>query len=543
MYTFSIGQDINEFARFYVQLFIEWWHNFCAFWVSIGQAFAKAFGTDIVGYFKTTGSYIDNFGFLAWLLLIIMSIITLTFVIFLIIKISQLLRRFFRFRRVEIEKDQLLSEIAELNQQVKQLDLEKKNILGLKVGNLATGTDVGILTGNLVDVNDFNKLDERNATNQVDATTSTEPELVEDDGKRFTKLIAIDEKYKDMPLSIQMAPEDMLSLRGIVDRFINFAASQMHLYYSKDVISRFFAGMATGKLIILEGISGTGKTSLPYAMSKFFNNNASIVPVQPSWRDKSEIIGYLNEFTKKFNETDFLKSLYEVTYREDVNYIVLDEMNLARIEYYFAEFLSMMEMPDVSEWKIDLVPSTYPDDPKHLQNGKLLVPQNVWFIGTANKDDSTFTITDKVYDRATTIILNSKANYFDAPFTETLNMSYDYLNELFKKAHEVYSITPKTMESFKKLDDFIQDNFKIAFGNRIMRQIHDFVPVYMACGFDELEGLDYMFATKILRKFESLNIAFLKNEIDQLIALIQKLYGKDSFKDSINYLRQLQKMN
>ena len=91
--------------------------------------------------------------------------------------------------------------------------------------------------------------------------------------------------------------------------------------------------------MILEGISGTGKTSLPYAMGKFFGNDAAIISVQPSWRDRSEMVGYLNEFTKKFNETD-LKELYETTYREDLNFIVLDELNLARIEYYFAEFLS-----------------------------------------------------------------------------------------------------------------------------------------------------------------------------------------------------------
>ena len=202
-----------------------------------------------------------------------------------------------------------------------------------------------------------------------------------------------------------------------------------------------------------------------------------------------------------------------------------------------------MEMPDVSEWKIDLVPSALPSDPKHLINGKILVPQNVWFIGTANKDDSTFTITDKVYDRATTIILNSKAEYFDAPFTEPLDLSYDYLNTLFKSAINNYKLGLDTLTKFKKLDDYIQDNFKITFGNRIMKQINIFVPTYMACGFSEYEGLDYMLQTKILRKFETLNIAFLKKEIDGLIALLAKLFGKDNFKESVNYLKELQRMN
>ena len=243
----------------------------------------------------------------------------------------------------------------------------------------------------------------------------------------------------------------MLSLAQLVDRFVNYSANQMHLYYDRNVIATYFSGMATSKIMILEGISGTGKTSLPYAMGHFFKNNAGIVSVQPSWRDRAELLGYLNEFTKRFNETDFLKFLYECTYREDVNFIVLDEMNLARIEYYFAEFLSIMEMPDKSEWLVDLVPDSWPNDPKHVINGKILVPQNVWFIGTANKDDSTFTITDKVYDRAVTVELNSKANYFDAPYTEAVDMSYEYLDSLYQKASEEHAISPKNLQSFDKL--------------------------------------------------------------------------------------------
>ena len=115
-----------------------------------------------------------------------------------------------------------------------------------------------------------------------------------------------------------------------------------------------------------------------------------------------------------------------------MNFIVLDEMNLARIEYYFAEFLSILEMPDPNEWKIDIVPDSLPSDPRNIRNGKITIPHNLWFVGTANKDDSTFIITDKVYDRAVTISLNQKGQFFDAPYTENVNMSYEYLYSLFE---------------------------------------------------------------------------------------------------------------
>jgi hypothetical protein len=218
-------------------------------------------------------------------------------------------------------------------------------------------------------------------------------------------------------------------------------------------------------------------------------------------------------------------------------------MNLARIEYYFAEFLSVMEMPDPSQWLIDIVSGSDPTDPKLFINGKLLINQNIWFIGTANKDDSTFTITDKVYDRALPIVINHKAELVDAPYTENVQMSFEYIDELFKAAQRDITISARVMESFMKLDEFIQAKFKIAFGNRIMKQIRLFVPCYIACGFTEIEGLDYMLCNKILRKFESLNLSFLRNELDQLSALLDKLFGKRAFAVSQDFINDLKKVS
>jgi hypothetical protein len=92
------------------------------------------------------------------------------------------------------------------------------------------------------------------------------------------------------------------------------------------------------------------------------------------------------------------------------------------------------------------------------------------------------------------------------------------------------------------LDDFIQEKFKIAFGNRIKKQINLFVPVYMACGYSELEGLDYMLCNKILIKFEALNLTFLQNELDELYNKLDELFGVGAFKVSQAYILDLKKM-
>ncbi len=490
----------------------------------------KFFIKDVGDYFKQLGSAVSSFSVLGWICLIFIILVNTTFVFFLVYKIVQWIRRYILYRAKNVEKDKLEEEVERLKEQADQLVLEKSQIFGLKISKGLSGYAKGSTSkGSLYS----------SYSGEGDEEGEGEEKAI---APRFTKLLDLDEKYGENPQHIYMAEEDMISLRDIVIRFINFAASQLHLYYSEETVRIFFAGMATGKILILEGISGTGKTSLPYAMGKFFNNPTSIISVQPSWRDRADLMGYFNEFTKKFNETDFLASLYEATHREDPKFIVLDEMNLARIEYYFADFLSIMEMPDVAEWNVDLIASPQPNDPVNVHYGKILVPQNVWFVGTANNDDSTFTITDKVYDRAVSMEINNRADYFDAPLTESYNCSFEYLDSLFLKANQQHKISDENLSKVGELDMFIRDKFKVGFGNRIMKQLKLFVPAYMALGGEEISGIDYIICTKILRKFSSLNLPFLTKELSDLSAFFDKKWGKDTMKYCKDFVKELQKM-
>lgn len=365
----------------------------------------------------------------------------------------------------------------------------------------------------------------------------------EDGGKRFTRLIQIDEKYKEGEFKV-VTPADSqgLDLASICTRFRDFACSQMRLYYTIDTVREFFASMGATHFLILEGISGTGKTSLPYCLGRFFQHSSAICAVQPNWRDRSEVLGYYNDFTKKFTETPFLAAVYEANYRDDMSIIVLDEMNLARVEYYFAEFLSVMEMPKADEWLIDVIAGYREDDPKKLQDGKVLIPQNIWFVGTANNDDSTFTITDKVYDRAMSLFFENKGKPFEAPYTEALPIPADYLNKLYAQAKIDHPVSQDTLDKFAILDDFVIENFRLAFGNRIMKQLNAFVPCYIACGGTELNAFDFVFKTKILKKFEVLNVGYLRDELLSLQDKLTELFGESEFPQSRAKIAQFLKM-
>ena len=216
-------------------------------------------------------------------------------------------------------------------------------------------------------------------------------------------------------------------------------------------------------------------------------------------------------------------------------------MNIARIEYYFAEMLSILEMPSRDEWIIELVPNQWPDDPKRIVKGKLKLPGNLWYIGTINNDDSTFMVTDKVYDRAMPIDINTKIAPFKCREQEAININASYLESLFANAVQTHAVSEKSLEKIKQMDNYVINHFRIAFGNRILKQLNIFVPVYVACGGKELDGIDYFIAKKILRKFDQLNISLIRDEIDPFINYLNKEFGNGVMKECIAYLEILKK--
>lgn len=372
----------------------------------------------------------------------------------------------------------------------------------------------------------------------VEAKTLAEAKEIAQ-ANRFPKLSLVDLKYRDWTPPVY---DNEITLEQFVEGYRYFACSEMGLYYTPEIVRRYVAGMAASKLLILEGISGTGKTSLPYSFSRYVDNPATIVSVQPSFRDRTEVLGYFNEFSKRFNETEFLRAVYEAGMRQDPSYIVLDEMNLARVEYYFAEILSVLEMPSHDEWTLELVPTAWAGDPKGLEDGKIYIPDSLWFVGTANNDDSTFTITDKVYDRAIPIELNERADAFECPPHERVHITSEHLQYLFQKAKVEHVVSEEMLEKMHKLDQYLQTRFRLAFGNRIIKQMYDFIPVYVACGGTELGGMDYIIARKVLKKFESMNVSFVRDEMQGLIDYIEKTFGEGGLPDSVSYLQRIQNM-
>lgn len=378
-----------------------------------------------------------------------------------------------------------------------------------------------------------------------------------------------------------------INLPKLVSHVKTYAASRAKpLFYSDRDLRAYLAGMASSHLTILQGMSGTGKTSLPKIFAEAILGEINVVAVESSWRDRNELLGYYNDFSKKFTAKEFTCDLYRAgseRYKDTIYIIVLDEMNLSRVEYYFADFLSVLEDKETN-WKIKLVDTDlrqlpteitqevkdalekekgretselreiieklYPDmslsedeetkvssndklrlisylsgkkfknaantrylvgGPQNLLDGNTIrIPSNVWFVGTANRDESTFEITDKVYDRAQVLEFNKRAKGTKLDEVEKIYLPYEVLEKLFKKAAADFEFDAESNALLADIEQILQANFKISYGNRILDQINTFVPVYVAAGqgfglSDEqliIEALDYQLTYKVLRKLE-----------------------------------------
>ena len=342
-------------------------------------------------------------------------------------------------------------------------------------------------------------------------------------GERFSRLTAIDRST-----TVEPKYKEDVDLKTLCDDFRNYAASRKGLYYDTRTVRSLVSGLAVSRLIILQGMSGTGKTSLACAFGDFLKNPSVLIPVQPSWKEKADLVGYFNEFTKNYNETELLTKIYEAGGNGKIYLTVLDEMNIARVEYYFAEFLSVLEMPDPERRLIEIVADSLEGDPQRIVDGKIKLSENMWYIGTANNDDSTMAISDKVYDRAMIIDLDRRALPFDAPVVESYAVSYEKFASLIRSAKRRYGLTLRNRRRIEQLDAYLLENLGITFGNRIMRQIESYVPVYVACGGSELEAIDTILAKKVLRKLESKNPVYVRNASAALSLYLDELFSDDS---------------
>ncbi|TYB39718.1 AAA domain-containing protein [Micromonospora sp. AP08] len=300
------------------------------------------------------------------------------------------------------------------------------------------------------------------------------------------------------------------TLAALADDLRHQMAHSAGFYFTETDVRLFLAGLASNRLHLLQGISGTGKTSLPREFFKALSGGddaVEIVEVQAGWRDKDDLFGYYNAFEKRFAESEFTKALYRALLPANADrpmVIVLDEMNLAHPEQYFGTMLSVLENSIDQAGYLDLLTSPLDNLPREFYGNRLPLPTNVWFVGTANHDETTVAFADKTYDRAHVQELPSLHQPFRlSSRPETGPVSFDALMELFHDAANAHEDVVARAKSL--LDDSLRQSFAtfgVGWGNRLVRQLDRFLPVVVAAGGTPTEALDHVVATKLVRKLE-----------------------------------------
>lgn len=254
------------------------------------------------------------------------------------------------------------------------------------------------------------------------------------------------------------------------------------VYDERDLIN-FHTAMKSSNLVILSGMSGTGKSKLVQMYGEALGLDSyqlNIIPVRPSWSDDRDLLGYVDSIHNVYKpgDTSLIDTLVQAEKNIDKIYIVcFDEMNLARVEYYFSQFLSILEMDStkrkVTLYNSDLENKLYNADKYPSQ---IAIRDNILFVGTVNIDESTYHFSDKVLDRANVITLNSQE------LTKIKKVKFEKqtrCNEIMFNEYNQYKITQSEItlkDSELDLLDILnkeinKTNKNIGVGFRIVRQI------------------------------------------------------------------------
>ncbi|WP_435586214.1 AAA family ATPase [Micromonospora aurantiaca (nom. illeg.)] len=289
--------------------------------------------------------------------------------------------------------------------------------------------------------------------------------------------------------------------------------------YRLNDVCAVLGGLAMSRLHLLEGMSGIGKTSLPRALAAALGTHCAVIEVQAGWRDRTDLFGHHNTFEKRFEETEFLQALYQAQtprFRDRPYFIVLDEMNLSRPEQYFSVMLSKLENDDGK--LLQLVTKGSGRAPRHMPGGtSIALPDNVWFIGTANQDESTLEFADKTYNRSYLMELPAQRPWLPRTAHQVQPYSTQALRAAFAAAGNQHRAAAESaLDLIRSLEGDLYEHGRVRMSPRVEAQLENYVPVVMAAwegerpqehqDYDDSEqdGLalatDHFLATKVLRQ-------------------------------------------
>ncbi len=338
---------------------------------------------------------------------------------------------------------------------------------------------------------------------------------LDEDLVNYGRIVEVEENEHQSPEEKKVAIDASSKERRLMDKFI--AGSQRNgLFYDKGDLYNFHTSLKTNSLVILSGMSGTGKSRIVHEYKNALGlpeGNILFIPVRPFWQDDADVIGYLDTLNNIYraDDTGFINFLIEADNDKDNLYIVcFDEMNLARVEHYFSQFLSVLEMEN-RKLKLYNEESKNRIHNSHVYDHEVPIGKNVFFIGTVNTDESTYHFSDKVLDRSNVINLKM------IPFNEILvqdekniekdqpvamKIDFNDFSQFTSNRHKTIDLSKLELDFFWELHELLsQCNKNIGVGWRIVRQIDRYLKNLPSFSpFNRKEALDIQVVQRVMTK-------------------------------------------
>ncbi|MCM3392584.1 MrcB family domain-containing protein [Cytobacillus oceanisediminis] len=330
-------------------------------------------------------------------------------------------------------------------------------------------------------------------------------------------------------------PNTYLPSKDIINHIYSYIKSK-GFYYPKEEVINLFLSLRTKPFVILSGISGTGKTKMVQWFAESLgatekNGQFTLIPVRPDWSDGSDLLGYV-DIKGDFKEGPLTRAIRAAEEHPELPYFVLlDEMNLARVEYYFSDILSVMESRRWEDGKV--VSSTLLSE--EVAKAEVTLPNNLYVIGTVNMDETTHPFSKKVLDRANTIEFNrveldNLSFLHDLDDVDPLVIGQSQLASRYLHLKDLYKVDTEIIE--KATSELVRINKSLQLINaHIGYRVRDEICFYLAYNKDgDLmtfeEAFDHCILQKILPRLSGSD-----SRIDQLLRELYLLFTNTEFQE------------
>jgi predicted nucleic acid-binding Zn-ribbon protein len=442
--------------------------------------------------------------------------------------------------RLEAEKQRILQAIQESQNDYYKVEELRRKLHNLKIEIRDKESELRQLEREIENLQRVKAELEENI-----ARLQREKQELEDIIRRFKGEIAEIENSAKLALQSlrenlwTQLPDSRLQLeeKEFIADFINTIQSQ-GLTFSTRVINAFHTSLKVqdiSALAILAGISGTGKSELPQRYAHYIGAQLLTLAVQPRWDSPQDLQGFYNYVEKKFKPTDLMRGLYQYNHdpkmQDRIVIVLLDEMNLARVEYYFSEFLSKLESRrnDATYLEIDVGSLRISENERRLQ-----IPKEFLFVGTMNEDETTQTLSDKVLDRANVLTFGRPQNLKLRQENQNSNtrndnskyLPYSHFKEWMKEIEPNSEVVKKVKEILNNTNE-VMEKMGHPFAHRVYQAVTQYVVNYP--GVDDINSHNFKFAIadqfgqKLLPKLRSVMVDEASEELEELKTIISEI--------------------